>query len=173
MNTERFTFFAHTRSVFSQWNETAPFDLHGIRFKTAENYMMWRKGLLFGADQALLDRILAADAREAKALGRDVPNFDQKVWDLMARPIVRDGNYGKFSQNDHAMDALLATEGTTLVEAASWDRIWGIGLSADDPRAMQRETWQGTNWLGEVLTEVRDTFLAAERIWTKRHDPRD
>jgi Domain of unknown function (DUF1768). len=50
----------------------------------------------------------------------------------------------------------LATKGTTLVEAAPWDKAWGIGLAADDKKARNRDTWRGKNWLGEVLTRVRD-----------------
>jgi predicted NAD-dependent protein-ADP-ribosyltransferase YbiA (DUF1768 family) len=35
------------------------------------------------------------------------------------------------------------------------DQLWGIGLSEKDPRALNRSTWRGRNWLGEVLTIVR------------------
>ena len=45
---------------------------------------------------------------------------------------------------------------TTLVEASPEDRLWGIGLRKTDRRAMRRETWRGKNWLGEILTEVRE-----------------
>jgi len=43
-----------------------------------------------------------------------------------------------------------------LVDANPFDRLWGIGLSASDLRAAARETWRGLNWLGEVLTALRD-----------------
>lgn len=161
MPEERFTFFASSDSPFSQWYAGAPFVKHGLRFRTAENFMMWRKAQLFGAPGGLLQAILAADAREAKALGRTVGGFDGRIWSVAARPFVAEGSYAKFTQNPAALAALLATAGTTLVEAAPWDRIWGIGLAADDARAQDRATWLGTNWLGEVLTEVRDTLLAA------------
>ena len=161
MTDEKFTFFAATSSPFSQWYPGAPFKKFGITFATAEHFMMWRKGQVFGADQALLDAILAADARGTKALGRKVPNFDARIWNVVARPIVAEGNYAKFSQNPSILTTLLATEGTTLVEAAPWDKIWGIGLAADDPRAQSRDTWLGTNWLGEVQTEVRETLISA------------
>lgn len=160
---EKFTFFAKSSSVFSQWYPGAPFVKFGIRFKTAENFMMWRKGMLFGASQVLLDAILQADARDAKKLGRAVPNFNQAIWDASARVFVAEGNYAKFSQNPHALAALLQTDGTTLVEAATWDRIWGIGLDAADSRAWNRKTWLGLNWLGEVEVEVRETFLKVRR----------
>jgi ribA/ribD-fused uncharacterized protein len=43
----------------------------------------------------------------------------------------------------------------TLVEASPKDRIGGIGLAADDPRATDRSAWRGKNWLGEALMQVR------------------
>ena len=43
------------------------------------------------------------------------------------------------------------------------DRIWGIGLAADDPRAMHPEQWQGLNLLGFALMDARDALQTAYR----------
>lgn len=48
-----------------------------------------------------------------------------------------------------------------LVEASPVDRIWGIGLAADDPRAMHPEQWQGLNLLGFALMDARDALQTA------------
>ena len=37
----------------------------------------------------------------------------------------------------------MKTAGTTLVEAAPRDTVWGIGLSAKNWKAQQREHWRG------------------------------
>lgn len=127
--------------------------------------MMYWKAVTFGADHNLISAILSAShPREAKALGRKVPNFDEARWTLLSPEIVACGNYLKFEQNPHALEQLVRTDGTTLVEAAPWDRIWGIGLAADDHRAQRRETWLGLNKLGETQTRVRRTFTAVNRI---------
>jgi ribA/ribD-fused uncharacterized protein len=45
-----------------------------------------------------------------------------------------------------------------IVEASPTDVIWGIGRAWDDPLAMDRSAWRGTNWLGEVLMNVRSAL---------------
>jgi ribA/ribD-fused uncharacterized protein len=99
------------------------------------------------------------DPREQKKIGREVKNFDKKKWDQKVKDIVFRGNMAKFTQNEDLKKKLLATAGTTLVEASPHDKIWGIGLAETDPKAQKRETWLGTNWLGEVLTEVREAII--------------
>ena len=62
----------------------------------------------------------------------------------------------KFEQNKHILSELFATENTELVEASPYDTIWGIGRSMNDPLALDKESWKGTNLLGKILTKVRD-----------------
>lgn len=59
----------------------------------------------------------------------------------------------KFGQNRHIRGRLLATGGRLLCEAASRDRVWGIGYTAK--HAMNfRQHW-GENLLGKALMNVR------------------
>lgn len=154
---EKFTFF--WRGPFSQWRRSK-FIVDELTYATAEQYMMAGKARLFG-DKDSERLILENDSpKEQKALGRKVKNFVKNVWDQHARDIVYHGNYAKFTQNADLKEVLLTTSGTTLVEASPVDNIWGIGLAEDDPRALDRASWLGTNWLGEVLTKVRDDIIA-------------
>lgn len=109
----------------------------------------------FVVDDVMAAKILReTDPRKVKGLGRAVSNFDADLWNKNARSAVRDGCYLKFSQNKAMGDVLLKTGTQHLVEASPSDRIWGIGFSAADALG-NLEKW-GTNWLGEVLMEVRD-----------------
>ena len=69
--------------------------------------------------------------------------------------VVVRGNVAKFSQHPQLQSYLLATSGRVLAEASPRDRIWGIGLTADDDRATDPSQWPGTNLLGFALMHVR------------------
>jgi ribA/ribD-fused uncharacterized protein len=157
---QTFTFFFTEASPFSQWFRCR-FEADGRVFSCMEQYMMLGKARLFG-DAATAEKIMAADhPRQHKALGRKVTPFDDKVWKREREHIVLTGNRAKFTQNDDLRALLLATAGTTLVEASPYDRIWGIGLGANDPRAQDPSQWRGQNLLGYILTRLRDELLAA------------
>lgn len=141
-------------SCLSQW-WPAPFQVEGIRYPTAEHFMMAEKARLF-ADEATLNKILAAShPSEAKKLGRLVCGFAGDTWSEHRFEIVVRGNWAKFSQNDALKAFLLGTQQQVLVEASPVDKIWGIGLAADSPQAAHPEQWQGLNLLGFALMKVR------------------
>jgi ribA/ribD-fused uncharacterized protein len=150
------------KHVLSQWWPAA-FALGGERYPTAEHYMMAEKARLFG-DYERLALILEAESPDrAKALGRKVQNFDAARWDAAAFSIVVAGNLAKFGQNPPLKAYLLATGEKVIVEASPVDRIWGIGMAADDPRAAHPAEWQGRNLLGFALMAVRAQLAAAAR----------
>ncbi|WP_370934402.1 NADAR family protein [Amycolatopsis sp. cg13] len=146
------------RGCLSQW-WPAPFTLADRTFATAEHYMMWRKALLFG-DETTAGKILEArHPRQAKELGRGVVGFDQDQWDVRRGEIVLAGSVAKFGQHPELLRFLLSTRKRVLVEASPLDRVWGIGLTADDPDAENPARWRGLNLLGFALTQAR-TLLA-------------
>jgi len=156
----RFTFFWRQEAPFSQWHPVE-FVVKGRRFMCAEQYMMHGKAVLFG-DLEVAERILAsASPKTHKALGRKVSGFDEKLWVRERERIVYEGNHAKFTQNAELLQKLLATAGTELVEASPTDRIWGVGLSEEDPRIQNPSQWRGQNLLGKVLTRLREDLLAS------------
>lgn len=148
------------KSCFSQWFE-AEFKVDGLRYRTAEHFMMAGKARLFD-DAETCDRILAARTPgEAKKLGREIHGFDEAAWVEARLDIVTQGNIEKFTQNAALGAFLLGTGHQVLVEASPVDPIWGIGLAATDPAAQDPRAWRGLNLLGFALMAARDALRAA------------
>jgi hypothetical protein len=146
--------------VLSQWYP-AGFDIDGTHYRTAEHWMMAEKARLFG-DAKILAAILAAPhPADVKKLGRRVRGFDEEWWNEHRVDVVTRGNRAKFGQHPPLRDWLVATAPKVLVEASPHDRVWGIGLPAEDPRARDPRAWLGENLLGFTLMRVRDELAAA------------
>lgn len=156
----KFIFFwklGHKNGEFSNWYPR-DFVIEGIKYNCVEQYMMSKKAILFG-DLDTYCRIMASnDPAECKNLGKLVSNFNPAIWDSCKREIVFNGNYAKFTQNPDLMAKLKATGKAIMAEASPQDKIWGIGMTADDPNARYPELWNGQNLLGGILEEIRDKF---------------
>ncbi|MBQ9228455.1 MAG: NADAR family protein [Eubacterium sp.] len=138
------------------------FHFNGIRYSSMEQYMMHRKALTFH-DNDIADQILATDdVSKIKALGRQVHNYNDAVWNGVRQVIVYQGLIEKFSQNRELGDQLLATGEATLAEAARTDRIWGIGLTMDAPERSDMAQWKGQNLLGFTLMLVREALRSGQ-----------
>ncbi len=144
-----------SKSCFSQW-WSCKFTVDGIEYHTAEQYMMAQKAVLFGDEKIRAEIMAASNPKQYKDLGRRIKGFKQDIWDKNCRDIVVKGNVAKFSQNGDLKAFLLNTNSRILVEASPYDKIWGIGMGADDPKCENPTLWNGTNFLGFCLMEVRD-----------------
>jgi ribA/ribD-fused uncharacterized protein len=143
------------KSCFSQWYPTT-FVADGKSYPSAEHWMMAQKAYLFG-DTETVEKIFAVEKpAAAKALGREVKNFDAELWSKQSYDIVVRGNFHKFSQNVALKKYLLETGEMVIAEASPTDTIWGIGLSQDSTNAVNPVEWKGTNLLGFALMEARD-----------------
>ena len=80
--------------------------------------------------------------------------FTDASWDEVKSAVVVAGTIAKFGQNPKLKGKLLATGDRLLVEAASRDRIWGIGYTAKHAMSY-RQHW-GENRLGKALMEARE-----------------
>ena len=118
--------------------------------------MMASKARLFGDDTALSAILATKDPREQNRLGRHVRLFDPELWRSECEHIVLHGNLAKFSQNEEMHLALIQTSDRRLAEASPHDSLWGIGLSARDPRASSPDSWCGQNLLGQALENARE-----------------
>ena len=138
------------------------FKIGGKEFSSAEQYMMYRKAICF-KDEEIAKKIMATqDVRLIKALGREVHNYVDSVWASQREEAVYEGLFAKFSQNPELKKRLLGTGDALLAECAVKDRIWGIGLSMNDPDRLDPSKWRGASLLGKTLMKVRETLSLDE-----------
>ncbi len=125
-----------------------------ITFTCAEQFMMYCKAGRFH-DKETQRRVLATTSpKEQKRLGKLTAGFTDASWDEVKSVVVVAGTIAKFRQNPKLKGKLLATGDRLLVEAASRDRIWGIGYTAKHAMSY-RQHW-GENRLGKALMEARE-----------------
>lgn len=146
-------------SCLSQW-WPSPFTVDGVDYASAEHWMMAGKARLFGDAEAAGRAVAAKSPAEAKKVGRLVRGFDEAVWERERYGLVVAGSVHKFGQDPELRAFLRNTGDRVLVEASPLDRIWGIGLAADDPRAADPSAWRGLNLLGFALMEARERLRA-------------
>ncbi|NUP12741.1 MAG: NADAR family protein [Polyangiaceae bacterium] len=150
------------KECLSQWYP-ASFVVDGTTYSSAEHFMMAKKALLFGDEDAAGRIVLAKSPAEAKELGRGVRDFDEARWEKHRFDFVVEGNYAKFGQNRALSDFLRSTKDKVLVEASPTDRIWGIGLNESDDAAHFPDRWRGLNLLGFALMRARATLSSESR----------
>ena len=138
----------------------ASFVLDGITFPTSEHYIQYTKAMCFGDRTTALNILNAATPADSKNLGWKISNFDKEKWDENTKLLCYPGIREKFMQNSALLETLLRTKGHKLVESAK-DKVWGTGivLSRDDWH--DTTLWDSQGILGEMLTEIRDTYLDA------------
>ncbi|MFF4854556.1 NADAR family protein [Streptomyces rubiginosohelvolus] len=146
-------------SCLSQW-WPSPFTVDGVTYASAEHWMMAGKARLFGDPEAEASAVTAKSPAAAKKAGRLVRGFDEDVWIRERFALVVAGSLHKFGQAPELGGYLLGTGDRVLVEASPRDRIWGIGLAADDERAERPQEWRGLNLLGFALMEARERLRA-------------
>jgi len=149
--------------IFSQWFKS-PFEIDGEKYSTAEQYMMYKKALLFEDEEVANAIMRTQNPREQKALGRKVRGFEWDVWESNCREYVYEANYAKFTQDQILLDEFISYGDREIVEASPKDYIWGIGLHYSDENCEDKYKWKGTNWLGEAIMRVRET-LKEEGKW--------
>jgi ribA/ribD-fused uncharacterized protein len=131
----------------------------GIKFNCCEQWMMACKAGLFDDVETFKKIMKEPSPSKQKDLGREVENYNNDIWNEYKYEIVARGNEYKFEQNPDLKDLLCSFHPFTIfAEAASYDKIWGIGLGPDDPKALDINTWEGENLLGKAITRLRQVY---------------
>jgi len=137
---------------------------------------MLLKAHYFNAPEELIKQIeTCCDAQEMQKLGRQVPNFSQEEWNKVSRMFMKKCTLAKYKCNPELLEKLLETDEAYIAEASKFDKIYGIGISAEKVAEIIREAIVngvvfdgtiedflktqvvdfGTNVLGECLMEAR------------------
>jgi ribA/ribD-fused uncharacterized protein len=127
------------------------------RCNCAEQWMMLAKAAIFNDEDTFNLIRDATNPKDQKDLGRLIKNYDETLWSKHKYTVVVSGNTWKFKQNPHLKEFITQfPRNTIFAEAAPWDRVWGIGLGPEDPRALDPKQWNGENLLGKALSKVRN-----------------
>ena len=139
----------------------------GMRYNCSEQLYQHEHCLFHGEAQAARSIMLQMDPVEMKRISAKVVSQNaerEKIWlESKAKQVMRTAVYLKFSQNSALRHALLKTT-ESFVEANQYDNFWGVGLAITDKAVLNSAEWKGTNWLGAILTEVRDDLAKTNPI---------
>uniref|UniRef100_A0A914HXX6 NADAR domain-containing protein n=1 Tax=Globodera rostochiensis TaxID=31243 RepID=A0A914HXX6_GLORO len=133
--------------------------IDGQRYICTEQYYMFYKARVFGDKRAMRQIMVTEDAKLMKKIGANVEGFDQEKWYKIAIQVMVIASVKKYEQNPELRRQLFETSGADLVEVNPTDQRWGIGLAMGDWRVREKRMWKGLNWLGRLLTMLRDKLL--------------
>lgn len=126
-------------------------------FTSTEQAFMFIKALYFN-DLNTAKKIKITDhPGDCRKLGRQVQNYNDSKWSKVRYNIFYELNLSKYCQDKNLQKKLLDSQfdNKIFVEASPIDRIWGVGLDENNPLIDDKENWRGTNFLGKILTEIR------------------
>ena len=80
------THYYFWNTIYSQWyksnRKTYLFEEDGIKFYSAEHYMMYHKCLTFNDEVAAKTVLQKTSPRDVKAIGREIKNYDDTFGQL-------------------------------------------------------------------------------------------
>ncbi len=136
----------------SNWS-IHPIEENGIRFRTAEHYIMYHKALLMNDIENAELILEVSSPKQVRAIGRKVKNYDNVKWEAARYDIACRALTLKINQHADLKEALLETNGSFIGEASPYDAVWGIGCSETE---LIPDNWPGLNILGKAWMQVRE-----------------
>ena len=130
-------------------------------FHSSEQLIQYNKAKHFNDHITMAQILYANNPLESKRLARDISNYNEENWKMVAKNMCYEGLKEKFLQNPTVAKALMATKDKTLVEC-SHDKIWGNGIPLSDKSWMDKQRWHNTGILGEMLMDIRKELINSE-----------
>ena len=132
------------------------------KFTSTEQGFMFLKALYFKDYDTAKEILNTDDPDKCRRLGRQVKNYDDSEWSRIRYILFYDLNLQKYTQDGSLKAKLMSKDfdGKKFVEASPIDLIWGIGMGERDKGVENENKWKGLNYLGRILTTIRDGFVA-------------
>jgi hypothetical protein len=135
-------------------------DVNGVHYISNEHHYQSRKCEENDRGDLAQEILTVKTAREAMRIGRHV-RANLQWYNTRGRSIMQEGLEAKFT-DPRLRDHLLSTVG--IIGEATPHEIWGIGHRIDSNQAWYIERWEGSNWMGELLTELRDNIMEEQKM---------
>ena len=135
-------------------SQRSPFQVGKETYNCVEQFLMFRKALLFKDDETARKVIATSNPKEQKHLGYTIKGPNKDLWESKRDAIMKTALEAKFEQCDMCKTFLKNTKPNRLAEASPSDRYWGIGLGLRDQNVWDTKLWKGQNKLGEMLMEI-------------------
>lgn len=138
---------------------TAPFEVRGRSYANMEQYLAYKRAKLSGKKPLIQKALQAQDPIEAKSILNALRSDHYEEWKKELSTVALEGLQAKFRQNPALGQYLRNTTPLTLGEASTNSR-WGVGMSLDDEKVLDKSKWnkQG-NLLGRLLMQIRDQMI--------------
>jgi ribA/ribD-fused uncharacterized protein len=155
-STDATVVFYSKHSLFSNFH-AMNIRVEGVTYCCNEQYFQRCKALHFGDYETAQKIMDETDPHVILSLGKHVKGFRKDAWEKNAYRILKQANTMKYQQNPVARQTLLDT-GTREIGEASPDMLYGTGIRLTSPIANDISKWKGKNWMGKILSEIRDVL---------------
>lgn len=143
-------YFYGSSEPFSNWYK-CDFKMGNVIFNCSEQALMYSKALYF-KDTKTAEKILKTkNPRKQKELGRQVSNYEDKIWSDIRQNIMTEILKHKFNSGKLKYLKEKYKE-YKFVEASPYDKIWGVGLDENNDKILDENNWLGQNLLGKCIT---------------------
>lgn len=143
-------YFYGSSEPFSNWYK-CDFKMGNVIFNCSEQALMYSKALYF-KDTRTAEKILKTkNPRKQKELGRQVSNYEDKIWSDIRQNIMTEILKHKFNSGKLKYLKEKYKE-YKFVEASPYDKIWGVGLDENNDKILDENNWLGQNLLGKCIT---------------------
>ena len=134
-------------------------NIYGHHFISSEHAYQWKFTSHIGRHD-LADEILETSTpAQAKEISSMIPRHMHKDWHSKKLSIMEEILQEKLNSCREFKNALINSEGKSLVESVKNDRFWSCGLTPKEAQTTKPEFYPGSNKFGLILEQLRATLI--------------